>query len=70
MKNVIYALLAGVAVGILIAPDKGSATRKKLFGKLEDLSDDLQDRSGDLFEKSKSTAREGVKKAKDWADQL
>jgi len=70
MKNVFYALLAGVAVGMLIAPDKGSVTRKKLFGKFDDLSEDLQDRTNDLFEKSKSTAKEGAKKAKDWADQF
>ena len=67
MKNMLYALLAGVAIGMLIAPDKGSETRKKLFGKLDDLSDDLSDTANNLYEKGKTTVREGFNKAKDMA---
>ena len=43
MNKVLVALLAGIAVGILIAPEKGSETRKKLKAGLLGLVDDLSD---------------------------
>ena len=43
MNKVLIALLAGVAVGILVAPDKGSATRAKLTDGFNDLADKLSD---------------------------
>jgi gas vesicle protein len=65
MKNIILALLAGVAVGMLIAPDKGSESRKRLFGKLGDLSDDISDNAKDLYNQGKRTLKEGISKGKD-----
>lgn len=51
MKNsskVLLALLGGVAlgalVGVLLAPDKGSETRKKIKEKAKDLSDKAKDK--------------------------
>lgn len=45
--KIIGALLVGAAIGgalgILFAPDKGSVTRKKLFSKGEELTDNLKD---------------------------
>ncbi|MEP6747373.1 MAG: YtxH domain-containing protein [Bacteroidota bacterium] len=41
MNKVLIALLAGIAVGILIAPDKGSVTRKKLKDGFDELADEL-----------------------------
>jgi gas vesicle protein len=64
MKNIILALLAGVAAGILLAPDKGSETRKKLFGKIGDLSDDISDGANDLYKQGKRALQEGVSKGK------
>jgi gas vesicle protein len=41
--KVITGILAGVVIGLLIAPAKGSETRKKLSKTVNDLSDYLQD---------------------------
>jgi gas vesicle protein len=43
MNKVFMALLAGIAVGILIAPAKGSETRKKLQDGFNGLADELSD---------------------------
>lgn len=43
MNKVLIALLAGIALGMLIAPDKGSVTRTKLKDAFNGLADDLSD---------------------------
>jgi len=52
--KVLLGLLAGVAagamLGILFAPDKGSATRKKIVRKGEDYADELKDKFNDIVE--------------------
>ncbi|MEO5595312.1 MAG: YtxH domain-containing protein [Chitinophagaceae bacterium] len=42
MNKTLIALLAGVAIGILVAPDKGSATRNKLIDGFNDVADELE----------------------------
>jgi len=55
-------LLTGVAVGatlgILLAPDKGSETRRKLAGSAGKLTDALRQRAEEGLDYVKSTARE------------
>ena len=42
MNKVLIALLSGIIIGILIAPEKGSATREKLIDGFNDLADKFE----------------------------
>ena len=68
MNKTILTLLVGIGIGLLIAPDKGSATIKKLKRKYDDLKDQAQDRIDDLADNTRSavnTARSKVKSVLD-----
>jgi gas vesicle protein len=58
MLKLITGLLAGIAIGILIAPDKGTATRQRLA--------DLRDKGRDLME----GAADKLQSVKDEANNL
>ncbi len=47
-------LVAGVGIGLLLAPDRGSKTRKKLKKKLREVSENFQDEFSDEIEKMKT----------------
>ncbi|WP_395050219.1 YtxH domain-containing protein [Flavobacterium sp.] len=53
-SKVLLGVLGGVAVGalagILLAPDKGSKTRKKIMNKGKDFADDMKEKFEDLYE--------------------
>ena len=58
-SKILVGFLAGAAVGalagVLMAPDKGSATRKKLAGKAGDISDSIRDSFSNLIQGVKDT---------------
>lgn len=56
-------LAAGAAVGLLLAPDKGSETWKKLMEGLDDIKDKAVDELNGLKGKSKTLMIKGQYKA-------
>ena len=42
--GVLAGFAAGAAIGILFAPEKGSATRKKILGIANDLAEDIKEK--------------------------
>jgi hypothetical protein len=64
MKRVLLLVLAGVAVGLLLAPEKGSKTIKKLVDGLDDIKDKAVDEMNHLVEKGKDIAAKGKLAAK------
>ncbi len=47
--GVLAGLAAGTAIGILFAPDKGTATRKKIVYKGEEYVDELKEKINSLL---------------------
>ena len=61
MKKAFWLIMTGVAIGILIAPDKGSETWKKISDNLDDLKDKASQGMDDL----KNSVRDMTKKGKE-----
>ena len=73
--KLLQGVLLGIVIGILLAPDSGSETRRKLAGKLSGFKDDAQDylsdaagtikdKAGDIAGKVKSKAQAVAGKVK------
>lgn len=50
ITGIIVGAVVGIGVGILIAPDKGSNTRKKMKDLFDSPSDDVLDKLNDFIE--------------------
>jgi gas vesicle protein len=68
MNKIILSLLAGVAIGVLIAPDKGSETMKKIRGRVNDLKDQASDKANDLISQGKEVFRNGQSRVNEVID--
>jgi len=55
-------LLAGVAIGLLIAPAKGSETWRRLVGGVDDYRDKVSDKANDIYESGMDTVKKGKSK--------
>jgi len=70
MSKLFIGFAAGLLVGILFAPDKGSETRERVARRGKELKDkfnDLVDSLSDRFESMKDEADEFAEKAKEKA---
>lgn len=56
MKGFVYTLLAGVAIGMLIAPEKGSTMRARVSRWWDDINRQLSDLQGKAIDKIEDTA--------------
>ena len=65
MKKGFWLIMTGVAIGLLIAPDKGSETWKKFTGKVDDLKDKARQSLDDLSDTGKDMARKGKEGVKE-----
>jgi gas vesicle protein len=72
-SNAFLGILAGIAtgalIGILVAPDKGSRTRRKILNKSEDLNEMLNDKVEELTDMIE-TMTEKVKNIKQETKEL
>ena len=57
MKRAFWLVMAGVAIGILVAPDKGSETWKKITDSLDDLKDQARQGMDDLKNNARDIAK-------------
>ncbi len=48
--GVLGGIAAGAIAGLLLAPDKGSKTRKKIVDKSKDFADEMKGKFEDLYE--------------------
>jgi len=66
MSKTLTALLAGVAIGILVAPRKGSETRKKIVDGAANIKDDINNFINDMAD----TLKSGFASAEDEASNI
>ena len=66
MTKLLTGLLAGIAIGVLIAPDKGSETRRKLSERLSDYKEGVED----FVNNSAETLQSNYNTVKDEASNL
>jgi gas vesicle protein len=63
IAGLLVGALVGGALGILLAPDKGSDTRRHLFEKGEDLTDALENKFQNLVDEVKKEMEQVKEKA-------
>jgi gas vesicle protein len=62
MNKILLSLLAGVAIGLIVAPDKGSETLRKVREGFDDAKDKASDAAEDLWQKGSKAFRNAKSK--------
>jgi len=74
MNRFLMTLLAGVAIGLLVAPAKGSETWRKLVNGINDYKDQVSDEANDLLDSGAQAIKNGKSKLEsktnDWANRV
>ncbi len=68
LVGLLAGLGVGTLVGLLIAPEEGSKTYKKLEGAFKEAANDLMDAGNDLLSSAAEGAREGAAAARKKAE--
>ena len=73
-SKIILSALAGLAIGsiagILLAPDKGSSTRRKIANKGDDYIDDLKEKMTDYIDRVKDNYASAVQSTEHITDKV
>ena len=73
LTTVTFSLSAGILIGLLIAPDSGKRTRKKLMRRYKYITDDLEDllyNGGEIIKDVKDTISDLKDTAETTVDKL
>jgi hypothetical protein len=62
MNKILLTLLAGVAIGLLIAPGKGSETWRRVVDGLDDYKDKVSDEANDIYVAGMDAVKKGKSK--------
>lgn len=68
LLGVLTGIAAGALAGVLLAPDKGSATRKRILRKGNDYGDDFKDKFHDFLESMKEDITVAKGKVKEYSE--
>ena len=58
MNKIFISMITGIAIGILIAPDRGSVTRRRLVQRFNDFTEDISDEANELYTSGKNLVDE------------
>jgi len=67
ITGVLVGAIAGLTAGILLAPDKGTETRRKIMEKGNDLADAAKNKFKAYGQKGEEMLNETENKAQEWA---
>jgi gas vesicle protein len=67
LTGVFVGAIAGLAVGVLLAPDKGTETRKKIMDKSQDLADKVKNKVSGYVDDAEKMINKAGNKTEEWS---